>query len=92
MTGESESSPSIRPFTLSWTHYFFLLGVKDPNERSFYEIEASGQHWTVRELKRQFDSGLYERLTLSRDKEGIRRLAPEGQTVEQVGDLLKEPL
>jgi predicted nuclease of restriction endonuclease-like (RecB) superfamily len=90
MTGQSGNP--VRPFTLSWTHYVFLLGVKDPNERSFYEIEASGQHWTVRELKRQFDSGLYERLALGRDKEGIRRLAREGQTVEKVSDLLKEPL
>jgi predicted nuclease of restriction endonuclease-like (RecB) superfamily len=91
MTGESGDS-ALRPFTLSWTHYVFLLRVKDPNERSFYEIEAAEQNWTVRELKRQFDSGLYERLALSRDKEGIRRLAREGQTVGQPDDLLKEPL
>ena len=91
LTGKSEPLP-IRPFTLSWTHYIFLLGVKDPNERNFYEIEASSQNWTVRELRRQFDSGLYERLALSRDKEGIRRLAREGQTVERPHDLLKEPL
>jgi len=91
VTGESDL-PALHPFTLSWTHYVFLLGVKDPNERSFYEIEAAEQNWTVRELKRQFDSGLYERLALSRDKEGIRRLAREGQTVGQPDDLLKEPL
>ena len=84
--------PPPRPFTLSWSHYVFLLGVKDPNERSFYEIEATEQNRTVRHLKRQFDSGLYERLALSRDKEGIRRLAREGQTVVQASDLLKEPL
>jgi predicted nuclease of restriction endonuclease-like (RecB) superfamily len=91
VTGESgDSAP--RPLKLSWTHYVFLLGVKDPNERSFYEIEATEQNWTVRQLKRQFDSGLYERLALSRDKEGIRKLAREGQTVGQASDLLKEPL
>jgi predicted nuclease of restriction endonuclease-like (RecB) superfamily len=83
---------SLRPFTLSWSHYVFLVGVKNPNERSFYEIEANQQNWTVRELKRQFDSGLYERLALSRDKKGIRKLGREGQTVERVGDLLKEPV
>ena len=66
-------------FNLSWSHYVFLLGVENPDERSFYEIEAAEQNWTVRELKRQFDSSLYERLALSRDKEGIRRLAREGQ-------------
>jgi hypothetical protein len=84
--------PPPRPFTLSWSHYVFLLGVKDPNERSFYEIEATEQNWTVRHLKRQFHSGLYERLALSQDKEGIRKLAREGQTVAQASDLLKEPL
>ncbi len=81
-----------RPFTISWTHYIFLLGIKNPDERAFYEIEASDQSWTVRELKRQFDSSLYERLALSRDKKGIRKLAREGQAVTRPEDLLKEPL
>jgi predicted nuclease of restriction endonuclease-like (RecB) superfamily len=81
-----------RPFTLSWTHYIFLLGIKNPDERSFYEIECTSQGWTVRELKRQFDSSLYERLALSRDKKGIRRLARRGQIVSSPKDLLKEPL
>ena len=87
-----ESRIVYRPFTLSWTHYVFLLGIKNPDECSFYEIEAAEQNWTVRELKRQFDSGLYERLALSRDKEGIRKLAKEGQIVAQASDILKEPL
>jgi len=90
-TGIMESPP-LRPFTLSWSHYVFLLGIKNTGERSFYEIESNQQNWTVRELKRQFDSGLYERLALSRDKAGIRRLAHEGQIVSQARDLLKEPL
>jgi predicted nuclease of restriction endonuclease-like (RecB) superfamily len=81
-----------RPFTLGWSHYVFLLGVKSPDERSFYEIEATNQNWTVRELRRQFDSGLYERLALSRDKEGILKLAREGQTIAKPSDLMKEPL
>jgi hypothetical protein len=51
VTGEL-GLPPLRPFALSWTHYVLLLGVKDPNERSFYEIEAAEQNWTVRELKR----------------------------------------
>ena len=80
------------PFTLSWTHYVFLLGIRNQGERNFYEIESTQQNWTIRELKRQFDSGLYERLALSRDKEGIRKLAQEGQLVSQPKDLLKEPL
>jgi len=80
------------PFTISWTHYLVLLTIKDPDERSFYEIEATNAGWSVPELKRQKASCLYERLALSRDKEGIRRLAKEGQTITRPEDLLKEPL
>ena len=78
-------------WTLSWSHYLFLMGVKDPGERSFYEIEATSEAWSLRELRRQFDSGLYERLALSRDKESIRALAKEGQIVERPDQLLKNP-
>jgi predicted nuclease of restriction endonuclease-like (RecB) superfamily len=76
---------------LSWSHYVFLMGVKNEEERRFYEIEAAGQGWSLRELKRQFGSGLYERLALSRDKDGVRQLAREGQVVSRPEDLLKEP-
>jgi len=94
LTGQFAAPPQIadKPFTLSWTHYVFLLGIKKPDERSFYEIEAARRDWTVRELKRQFDSSLYERLALSRDKDGIRKLANEGQIVARPQDILKEPL
>jgi predicted nuclease of restriction endonuclease-like (RecB) superfamily len=86
------ASDRLSVFRLSWSHCVFLLGIKNANERSFYEIEAADQGWTVRELKRQFDSGLFERLALSRDKEGIRALARQGQLVNEPADLLKEPL
>lgn len=86
------TAKSSSPFTLSWTHYVFLLGIKNSDERSFYEIEATQQNWTVRELKRQFDSSLYERLALSRNKKGVRQLARDGQIVNHPKDLLKEPL
>jgi predicted nuclease of restriction endonuclease-like (RecB) superfamily len=86
------SSEASSPFCLSWSHYVFLLGIKNADERSFYEIEAASQNWAVRELKRQFDSSLYERLALSRDKKDIRKLSKEGQIVCQPNDLLKEPL
>ena len=66
------------------------MGIKNPEERSFYEIEATGQNWSIRELKRQFDSGLFERLALSRDKEGVRKMARIGQVVTQPKDLLKD--
>lgn len=81
-----------QPFTLSWTHYVTLLIIKDPDERSFYEIEATNSGWSVPELKRQKASCLYERLALSRDKEGIRKLAHEGQVIVRPEDMLKEPL
>ncbi len=80
------------PFTISWSHYVLLLTIKDPDERSFYEIEATNAGWSVPELKRQKTSCLYERLALSRDKAGIRRLAKEGQVIVRPEDLLKEPL
>ena len=67
-------------------------GDQEIRTSSFYEIESADQNWNLRELRRQFDSGLYERLALSRDKEGVRRLAREGQIVSQPQDLLKEPL
>jgi len=87
-----KSASSAAPFTLNWSHYVFLMGIKDPAERSFYEIEATSQDWSMRELKRQFNTSLYERLALSRDKEGIRQLASEGQIVSKPEDVLKEPL
>ncbi len=77
-------------FSLSWSHYVFLIGLKEA-ERSFYEIEAAQQGWTLRELKRQFNAGLYERLALSRDKDSIRELARKGQHIAKPQDLLKEP-
>ena len=82
---------SRNPFTLSWTHYVLLLTIKDPDERSFYEIESTNSGWSVSELKRQKASALYERLALSRDKKGVRQLAEKGQLITRPEDLLKEP-
>jgi len=79
------------PFTLSWSHYVFLIGIDDASERSFYEIEASRNGWSLRELRRQFDTSLFERLALSRDKQGVRALATDGQIVEKASDMLKDP-
>lgn len=95
--GKSETASRIfpgasSPFCLSWSHYVFLIGIRNSDERSFYEIEATSQNWPLRELKRQFGSSLYERLALSRDKTGIRQLAKKGQLVRKPNDLLKDPL
>ena len=79
-------------FPLGWSHYVNLLSVTNPDARRFYEIEAADNGWSVRELKRQLDSSLYERLVLSRDKHEVRRLAREGQVVEKASDLIKVPV
>jgi predicted nuclease of restriction endonuclease-like (RecB) superfamily len=79
------------PFTLSWSHYVFLIGLKDPDERAFYEVEARNNGWSLAELRRQFNTSVYERLALSRDKEGVRALAREGQVITTPGDALKDP-
>jgi predicted nuclease of restriction endonuclease-like (RecB) superfamily len=65
--------------------------VKDPDERSFYEIEASKENWSLSELKRQKASVLYERLALSRDKKGVKQLAEKGQLITRPEEILKEP-
>jgi predicted nuclease of restriction endonuclease-like (RecB) superfamily len=77
---------------LSWSHYVVLLTIKDPSERSFYEIESASSGWSQPELKRQVASCLYERLALSRDKKRVRGLAEEGHTITQPADILKSPL
>ena len=80
-----------QPCPLGWSQYVFLLGIDDADERTFYEIESARNSWTLPELKRQFNASLYERLALSRDKRGIRKLAQHGQIVGRPQDLLKEP-
>lgn len=76
---------------LSWTHYLVLIRIENESERNFYEIETLNNNWSVRELKRQFNSALFERLALSRDKEGIKQLAQAGQIIEKPTDILKDP-
>jgi predicted nuclease of restriction endonuclease-like (RecB) superfamily len=77
--------------SLSWSHYLFLLGIDNPMERTFYEIEAGKNHWSLRELKRQFNTALYERLALSTDKEGILALSKHGQILQSPKDTIKDP-
>ena len=84
-----DTTPS---FSLSWNHYQVLMRIPNPDERSFYEIESHQQQWSVRQLKRQVGSNLYERLALSRDKDEVMRLAQEGQTVEKPSDIIKNPI
>ena len=88
---ETPSRISRPIFPLSWSHYVFLMGIDDENERRFYEIESAQENWSLREFRRQFDSSLYERLALSRDKKKVRDLSGRGQIVEKPEDLMKDP-
>jgi len=78
-------------FSLSWSHYVFLMRLDDLNERNFYEIESKQNNWSLRELKRQFDTALFHRLVLSSDKNKVKELSLKGQIIEKPKDLIKEP-
>lgn len=78
-------------FFLGWTHYVTLLTVKNVEERKFYELEAAENGWGYRELERQINSALYERLRLSREKGEVMKLATEGQVVAKPSDIIKSP-
>jgi predicted nuclease of restriction endonuclease-like (RecB) superfamily len=78
-------------FKLSWSHYIFLTRIENTDERNFYEIEAIENSWSLRELKRQFNTGLFERLSLSKDKSKVKELATQGQIVQSVDDMIKDP-
>ena len=80
-----------RKFFLSWSHYLMLMRMKNADERHFYEIEAAKNDWSLTELKRQFNSSLYERLAISTDKEKVYSLALEGQKIESPKDAVKDP-
>ncbi|MDP2208571.1 MAG: PDDEXK nuclease domain-containing protein [Bacteroidota bacterium] len=76
---------------LSWSHYCELLKVEEPLARSFYEKEAFQNNWSVRELKRQINSMLFERLTLSKDTKAVMKIAKKGQILEKPEDAIKDP-
>lgn len=78
-------------FKLTWSHYTFLMRIDDEKERHFYEIESGKYNWSLRELKRQYNSALYTRLALSRDKEGVLELSQKGQIIEKPKDIIKDP-
>jgi len=80
-----------RPFALSWSHYVLLIGIENPAERAFYEIEAEKSGWSVRELRRHFDSSLYERIALSREPERLPELSSQGDHPASPRDILKNP-
>ncbi len=77
---------------LSWTHYRLLLKIKDENARKFYSIETINNNWSSRELDRQISSLLFERLSISKDKEKVKELATLGQIIEKPSDAMKSHL
>lgn len=79
---------------LTWSKYCELISIDDDNERSFYEKEAINSNWSTRELRRQINSGLYQRLLLSdgqANKEKVLQLAKQGQVIEEPKDIIKDP-
>lgn len=94
VSAESETLKQQTPsaeFKLSWSHYLKLMRIEDKSERQFYEIEAVKNNWSLRELNRQYDSALYARLTLSRDKTKIKELSEKGLVLEKPKDMIKDP-
>ena len=93
-SGKSEISQTLsnqfEPM-LSWSHYCELLKVEEPLARSFYEQEAIRNNWSVRELKRQINSMLFERLALSKDTKTVIKMAGRGQIIEKPEDAIKDP-
>lgn len=86
-----KSETASHQFKLSWSHYIFLTRINHEDERNFYEIEAVQNSWTLRELKRQFNSGLFERLKLSYDKSKVQELSQKGQIIESAKEMIKDP-
>ncbi len=76
---------------MSWSHYTELLSISDDLARTFYEKQCEKESWSVRELKRQRASGLFERLALSKDKKVVLELSRTGQVIETGKDLVKDP-
>ena len=79
---------------LSWSHYCELITISDDAARSFYEKECINANWSFRELKRQVESSLFERLLLSEgkaNKQEVLKLAAKGQTLQKPSDMMKDP-
>ena len=85
-----KTSIKAKDFSLSWSHYVLLMRLDD-NERKFYEIESIKNNWSLRELQRQFDSWLYERLALSKNKDEVKILSQKWQLVSKPQDIVKDP-
>lgn len=76
---------------LTWSHFVELLGVSDNLARNFYKQQCIKEKWSTRELSRQINAMLFERIALSKDKKGVLKLAEKGQIIEKNHDVLREP-
>ena len=76
---------------LTWSHYFEILKIDDPLEMNFYIHECENEKWSVRELKRQRDSMLFHRLSASKDKDVVLKLANKGVDIQKPEDIIKDP-
>jgi predicted nuclease of restriction endonuclease-like (RecB) superfamily len=85
-----QQTPSAE-FNLSWSHYMKLMRIDDESERNFYQIETLKNNWSLRELNRQYDSALFTRLMLSKNKSEVLQLSIKGQTIEKPQDAIKDP-
>lgn len=85
------SSEGTVPFTLSWSHYLQLMRIKNPEERRFYELEATEAGWSLRTLQRQYNSSLYERVALSKSRDEALRMSARGNVIAKPVDIIKQP-
>ena len=79
------------PAKLSWTHIIALISLSDKNTRMFYEKQAIHEKWSYRELERQIDTSLFERLALSKDKKAVLQLSAKGQIISNPTEAVKDP-
>lgn len=79
------------PAKLSWTHIIALISLSDKNTRMFYEKQAIHEKWSYRELERQIDTSLFERLALSKDKKAVLQLSAKGQIISHPTEAVKDP-
>ena len=91
VSGKSAKSQTLSGILLSWSHYAELLTVSDDLARSFYEKQSNKENWSFREMKRQIDSALFQRLALSKDKKGVLGLADKGHVISTSTDAIKDP-
>jgi hypothetical protein len=85
------NSNALRP-QLNWSQYKVLIRISDDYKRNYYELEAANQAWTGREMERQINSLLYERLLMSNDKEAVLAVVRRERIPEKATEIIKDPM